>query len=332
MTDDNSVAGGQQNNSYGAALTQDSIDVYWCIYKNIEKEVVGLTDVIHFTDDQKQVFSIRIAELIIRTHAEIECLCKDLFATLGVSCNKPILYFDGDCIAEFEKRWGVESKVVKIIHPFIRFSDKELCPFRNATVRTARTNNPNSWKLANNEVKHNLRNRLSSATIEALMNAMAALYLLNVYSRSINKVIKVCNRDTAQNFDETFGSTLFAVKVQKILDAKSIGADKVVLNDFVYCPECTFRIDPTESSLQRIHLLMKSIAGEARAYVEPVVKKMIQTGELKLPPTSGQLDETAISQISLKANMISMNKHVQEFGNAIASISYEAKLTEKPTV
>ena len=73
MTDDNSVAGGQQNNSYGAALTQDSIDVYWCIYKNLEKEVVGLTDVIHFTDDQKQVFSIRIAELIKKTYGVASC-------------------------------------------------------------------------------------------------------------------------------------------------------------------------------------------------------------------------------------------------------------------
>lgn len=50
------------------------MDVYWNVYKNLEKEIVALADVIYINDVQKGVYSTRIAELIIRASAEIECL------------------------------------------------------------------------------------------------------------------------------------------------------------------------------------------------------------------------------------------------------------------
>ena len=31
--------------------------MYWTIYKNLEKEIIGLTNSIHFCDEQKNVFS-----------------------------------------------------------------------------------------------------------------------------------------------------------------------------------------------------------------------------------------------------------------------------------
>jgi hypothetical protein len=34
------------NTSYGNPLTQDGINLYWSIYKNLEKELIALTDII----------------------------------------------------------------------------------------------------------------------------------------------------------------------------------------------------------------------------------------------------------------------------------------------
>lgn len=310
--------------SYGVAITPDSIDVYWNVYKNLEKELIDLADVIYINDAQKGVYSIRIAELIIRTSSEIECLCKDLFMSLGVPFSRPQMRFDFDCIAEFENRWGIESKVVEITHPFFRLSQRQLYPFRNALEPTNKAN-PNPWKKAYNDAKHNLRNQLGSATIGTLIEEMAALYLLNVYSRYYGNPTTLPDRVAAQNFDPSFGSSLFAVKVQKTLDVKGISAEGIELHDLVWQSECTCKIEPARVSLDHIHKLMKDFADEARGYV-PNVEKLVQAGRLKLPASSDYM-----SGISFHANLMAMNQHPGALAKAVMSMQYVASLLEKPS-
>ena len=48
------------------------MNLYWSVYKNLEKELVKLTSVIHFDDAQENVYSVHIADLLIRTAIEIE--------------------------------------------------------------------------------------------------------------------------------------------------------------------------------------------------------------------------------------------------------------------
>jgi hypothetical protein len=318
------------NTSYGNPLTQDGINLYWSIYKNLEKELIALTDIIYIDDAQKGVYSVRIAELIIRTSTEIESLCKDLFATLGVPFNKKILYFDGHCIQEFATRWDIEKKAVEIIHPFIRFTQRELTPFRNAIERTATSSNPNKWKLAYNDVMHNFRNLLSSATIEVFIEALAALYLLNVYARGYNKSISLPSRENAENFDATMGSSLFALKVQKVFDAKCVSADKIELANVPYRPECTYRIDPVHKSLVGIQEVLKKCHEEARGYVKTAAFDLIHSGEIKLPSVSGALSQADTEKISLKAEELALGNHHKEFCRAVTAMQYTASLVCPP--
>ena len=52
---------------------------YWPVYKNLEEETLELTKYIQFTDDQLSVYSMHIADLLVRCAMEIEALSKELF-------------------------------------------------------------------------------------------------------------------------------------------------------------------------------------------------------------------------------------------------------------
>ena len=58
-------------------------NIYWPVYKNLEKEVLKLADFLHFSDDQTRVYSMHIADLIIRCAVEIEAIAKELYSSLG---------------------------------------------------------------------------------------------------------------------------------------------------------------------------------------------------------------------------------------------------------
>ena len=47
------------------------MNLYWPVYLKLEKEVLSLADAIHFSDDQISVYSIQIADLIVRCAVEI---------------------------------------------------------------------------------------------------------------------------------------------------------------------------------------------------------------------------------------------------------------------
>ena len=56
-----------------------AINLYWPVYKNLEREILQLADEIHFCEEQFDVYSIKIAEVLLRASAEIESLIKDLY-------------------------------------------------------------------------------------------------------------------------------------------------------------------------------------------------------------------------------------------------------------
>lgn len=83
----------------------NKMNLYWSVYKNLEKELIRLADIIHFDDKQIDVYSVHIADLLIRTAVEIEAISKYLYECNGGNMN-PVddqgdprsLYFDSDCI------------------------------------------------------------------------------------------------------------------------------------------------------------------------------------------------------------------------------------------
>ena len=52
---------------------------YLPVYKNLEEEVINLSKYIQINDDQLNVYSMHIADLIVRCAMEIEAISKEIY-------------------------------------------------------------------------------------------------------------------------------------------------------------------------------------------------------------------------------------------------------------
>lgn len=161
---------------------------YWPVYKNLEKEVLEITYCIHFCDAQLEVFSIKIAELIIRCAVEVESIAKQLYKDAGgvmhpldESGNERYLNYDFDCLKLLDIRWNLGKKKIIVATKSMHFKEEKnrvLFPLKNAHKGDT------AWQKAYQAIKHSRAENLHKANINVLVRAMAALYLLNIYYKN----------------------------------------------------------------------------------------------------------------------------------------------------
>ena len=186
--------------------------LYWQVYKNLEREFLALSEIIHINDSQQEVYSMKIADLLIRTVVEIESLAKELYLSNGGAIMPDVdMYFDTVCMAHLESLWILSKKVVLVTAPTIYFEqdcNKILTPLHKASKRGTSSAD---WNKAYQAVKHNRVKELHKGNLKNLLHGLAALYLLNLYYRDEHKdKVKETDRN---NVDTSFGSSLFAVKI-----------------------------------------------------------------------------------------------------------------------
>ena len=193
------------------------MNLYWSVYKNLEKELIRIADVIHFDDKQINVYSVHIADLLIRTAVEIEAISKYLYECNGGNMN-PVddqgdprsLYFDSDCIQMLDMKWHITKKVVNVVSSNFYFEKKENIVLR--PLKDCNKQGNGRWKKAYQAVKHDRVKSLASGTIGNLIRALAALYLLNIY----NMADKVGDLDIGvTDINNSLGSDVFSVNVYK---------------------------------------------------------------------------------------------------------------------
>ena len=191
-------------------------NLYWPVYKNLEEEFLKLAGYIHFSDDQLGTYSMFIADLIVRCSVEIEALSKELYRMLGGNMSPTDsqgktrdLYFDTDCLDLLEKTWllGKKQIAVSAINYYCtKTENKILTPLHKACKRGT---SGSKWKQAYQAVKHDKRGSLKKASIENLLHAMGALYILNLYYRDEKLDLgRVYLNDC--NFDNRLGSEIFS--------------------------------------------------------------------------------------------------------------------------
>ena len=95
------------------------MDLYfWNAYKRLEKEVLELSEYIHISDDQLDVYSLKIGDLLVRTAIEAETLVKLLYhENGGTKPNGKDLYFDTDCFKLLEDKWTFSKKAIIVTAP-----------------------------------------------------------------------------------------------------------------------------------------------------------------------------------------------------------------------
>lgn len=188
-------------------------NLYWQVYRNLEREFLELAETIFINDKQQEVYSMKIADLLVRTAIEIEALAKELYlANNGAVVPDDEMYFDTVCIKHLCGLWNIDKKMVLVVSPDLHFDEeksKVLYPLHNADKR-----GKCDWKKAYQDVKHNRVRELHKGTVKHLLHALAALYVLNLY----NKEEEYLGYDEkfVGNVDLSFGSSLFAVKMHRI--------------------------------------------------------------------------------------------------------------------
>ena len=200
-------------------------DIFWQTYLNLEKELIEVSKYIFFTDEvqvnskgklvtqscnsQLEVFSPHISDLLVRCCVQIEALSKELYFDNGGT--KPrgdtSIFFDEDCLKLIDIKWQTHSKEVLIVAPFFNFTKDEnrvLKPLNEAHKRQG-----TYWEKAYQAVKHDRYSSLQKGNIKALIHALAALYLLNLYYRNDSWITKY--QDISKH-DYSMGSAIFSVK------------------------------------------------------------------------------------------------------------------------
>ncbi|MEE0977608.1 MAG: hypothetical protein UH543_07680 [Bacteroidales bacterium] len=182
-------------------------NLFWNAYKSLERELLDLASTIHIDDKQKSTYSTRIANLLVSTVAEIETISKELYWNNGGS-KKKNPYFDGDCLKYLNNQWNITEKKVCLYCNQIYLEEEKrlLMPLKNAEKFKEEGS---EWKQAYNAVKHDRANNLKQGNIENFINALAALFILNVYYK--NQTFGLgCDKD-GKTFDSTLGSDVFQV-------------------------------------------------------------------------------------------------------------------------
>lgn len=194
---------------------ENTLNLYWPVYKNLESEVLTLSKYIHFSDDQSEVYSMYIADLIVRCAIEIESISKELYKANGGNMKtvngkkKKTLSFDTDCLDYLNSLWQIGKKEITISSPVFYFQDPKfrvLTPLHKANKRGT---SGSKWKQAYQALKHDRRNSLKKGSIENLLQVMGALYILNLYYKNEHYQLAQVYRGT-QEFDTRAGSEIFS--------------------------------------------------------------------------------------------------------------------------
>ena len=253
-------------------------NIYWQVYLNLEKEFLRLADTIYINDEQQEVYSMRIADLLIRTVIEIEALTKELYLTNdGAVVPDVEMYFDTVCMAHLDGLWNLDKKVVQVVSPSIYFEkeeNKEFCPLHKASKRGSSSSD---WNKAYQAVKHNRVKELSKGSIKNLIHSLAALYVLNLYYRD-ERINGLSGLDKA-NVNRGFGSSLFAVKIHK---ENGLRADGTYIKSADF-DECVYIEDHEPTSKKTAIEAMVSLNEYERtatiAELERLIKEKTSRGE-----------------------------------------------------
>ena len=200
-------------------------DIFWQTYLNLEKEVIEVSKYIFFTDEvlvngknsivtqacnkQLETFSPHIADLLVRCCVQIEAVSKELYFDNGGTKARgdSSIFFDEDCLKLIDIKWQTHNKIVMVVAPYFNLTKDEnifLRPLKEAHKRQG-----TYWGKAYQAVKHDRYSSLQKGNVKALIQALGALYLLNIYYRNDSWMTKY---NSIQKNDYSMGSSVFAVK------------------------------------------------------------------------------------------------------------------------
>ena len=298
--------------------------LYWQVYLNLEREFLGVAETVYVNDSQQDVFSMRIADLLLRTVIEIEAIAKELYLENGGAVvPDEEMFFDTVCIGYLDKLWNLDKKTVLVVSPSVFFEkeeNKRLFPLHKAMKRGKSSAD---WNKAYQAVKHNRTRELSKGTIKHLLHGLAALYVLNLYYR--DECIENLSEKEKIAVNPSFGSSLFAVSIHRV---NSLLPDGSYPKDPTY-EECIY-IEDYESrskveAMDALEAMNEYINQNLKSELEQLLIGEIEKG---LTPTKDWLEHQRVPV--LKKVMSRMNNQIKiRVNNALNGRLYNVVLNKK---
>jgi hypothetical protein len=300
---------------------------YWTVYKNLEKELIELSNFIHIDDKQLNIYSIKIAELLLRTAVEIESISKTLyFQNGGTKLDDINLFFDTDCLDLLETKWQLSKKQVQVSAPNFYFSITEnqiLTPLKKANKRGASSSD---WQKAYQAIKHNRVTSLSKANLKNLIRSMGALYILNIYYNDNQYLLE--KDSSGVSFDRNLGSTIFSIKLH-INQTISVDIDYSKNSDF---DECIYLLKPTDETRgdaqQKLKEINNKIAERTKAnFLEQITKSLADSQITNQDEINEKIK--SIAEKIKSDNIIQVaNENKQVLKNTFENLKFEAILNK----
>lgn len=190
---------------------------------------------ISFDKKQKNVYSPRIAELIVRIGMQIESVAQRIYTREKPNGGK-VNY--RTAIKFFNKKWNLQEKGIVIITDNIKSSDKQLylTPFKNETYKesyigdkiyyaskdaptefkgdipTKERIKAYQWENAYNNLKHNFYESIERyGTVINLITIASVLYILDIYWSPNSFVLEMGTNRGGKLDDFCNKSSIFAV-------------------------------------------------------------------------------------------------------------------------
>jgi hypothetical protein len=151
---------------------------YWPIYERLEQEVCDFTFRVALSDDQRGVYSLTLAEFLLRACSDCENVGKALATQLPDALPKPSA---GDNFPTVGRALCAAlpfyTLTVDVVWPYQDLTDRSMTPFGTWSA-PARPNPP--WYGAYNAVKHDRAANLRLASYQIAVSALAGLFILNL--------------------------------------------------------------------------------------------------------------------------------------------------------
>lgn len=280
-------------------------NLYYPIYKQIETEVLELTSSIHFSDDQLNVYSLKIGELIIRCAVEIESLSKDIYRKyLKKEPETP-----GICLRWMDENWKISLKEVFVVTPFFHFDSLHIIkPFNY------KDKSPEDFYSSYCAIKHDREKNISKANLNTLIRSLAALYILNIYFSGEKYFLE---KDThASKLDKSAGSQVFVFSIAPSPDNVLYTSEEKIISD-----TCIYKIIRKESEYA-FNVVFKTIYGEIQAFNVFRVGKKYQEELIAL--SGSKIDETLFWNYLATSQNINPQQAKENFikSNKISEIMY----------
>lgn len=314
----------------GAINNRTMNQFFWNAYKRLEKEVLVLSEDIHFSDDQLEVYSSKIGDLLVRTAIEVESLSKVLyFANGGTMPTDRDLYFDTDCMKLLEDKWLLSKKTIFMSSPFFYFKNEENLTLKPLHKAFKRGTSSSKWQQAYQAVKHDRINNLKKGNIGNLLQALGALYILNIYYR--NAMFETVADKDASNIDWGLGSEIFSVKVSH--ESGGASNDKIYEKKADY-DECIYIVKHTDKTakafMEVFQRVNKQIKEQTINAVKQSLNAKIQSGELI---ENSESFEMQVQTLSHEKNVEAMKRVFEiekdSINKAINGLRFEAVINHQ---